>query len=65
MRLEREAGEPGAAWALMTEDEAFELLLALAVYFRDEQRDPGWHHHVGEDEHELTIAIDPGGGQPQ
>jgi len=45
----------------MSEDEAFELLLALAFYFRDEQREPGWHHHVGEGEHELTVAIDPGG----
>ncbi len=59
-RLEREAGKPArAAWALVTEDEAFELLLALAFYFRDERRDPGWHHHVGEGDHELMLAIDP------
>ena len=60
VRIERENGDPvGSAWGVLTEDEAFDLLVALAFYFRETSRDPGWHHHVGEGDQEFTVAIEP------
>ena len=58
MRIEREDGTAvGSVWAVVSRNEAWNLLLSLQNYF-EEPPDPGWHTHVGSDDHELTIAID-------
>jgi len=62
MRIERESGGPeGAVWAILSENDARNLMLALEYYFKEEPRDPGWHHHIGKADQELTIAIEVGG----
>lgn len=45
-------------WAYLTRAEAELLYQALGFYFDDDDRDPGWHHHLGgEPGPRLTIAI--------
>ena len=59
MRIEREDGTAvGSVWAVAGRDEACNLLLSLQNYFEEKPPDPGWHTHVGSDDHELTIAIE-------
>jgi hypothetical protein len=62
MRMEREDGGPsGAVRAWLSQAEAHELAAALIDYFDEAAvgaTDPGWHHHLGTGEHELTIAVD-------
>lgn len=73
MRIERENGDHvGSVWAVLTPDEAWELLDSLLAHFCDddyssirdlvvdaspEHDDPGWHSHVGGPD-ELTITIE-------
>jgi hypothetical protein len=60
MKLETEEGESceGAnLWLILTESEARDLAEGLVVYFSDDPRNKGWHHHVGES---LTLGIEPG-----
>jgi hypothetical protein len=49
---------PQALWAVLTPAEAMRLGQALAIHFEDDPADPGWHHHVGSGDCELTIAIE-------
>ena len=62
MRIEREDGsELGPTWAVLTAEEAHELATALIDYFdalAEGQAEPGWHHHLGRSDQELTIAIE-------
>ena len=63
MRLEQEDGTPTpqALWMVLDKQEATGLMVALQLFFEEMaegQSDPGWHHHVGEGDCELTIAID-------
>jgi hypothetical protein len=60
VRLEREDGTPAtqALWAVLSEDEAMLLIEALDYFIRDEPRDPGWHHHIGQGDCELTITVE-------
>lgn len=47
------------AWAYLTTEVAYLLHLSLSYYFGDDDKDPGWHCHMGggDGEPELTIAI--------
>lgn len=60
MRLESEDGtpRPQALWAVLTRDEARFLMQALQYYFTESEGDPAWHHHVGEGDTGLTVAIE-------
>ena len=60
MRLEREDGTSvdGSVWAVLTPEEAFMLKEALIIYFEDDPPDPGWHHHFGQGDEGLTIAVE-------
>ena len=58
VRIERENGENvGSVWAVFTPTELEELFSALRYLFDQDDRDPGWHHHVGHGESELTSTI--------
>ena len=60
-------GEPEHAltevWAYLSPAEARELLLALQYWAEDEDHLDPWHHHLGSNERELTIAIDLDGSE--
>ena len=61
MRIERENEENvGSVWAVFTPAELEELFVALQYLFDEDDRDPGWHHHVGHGDSELTITISDG-----
>jgi hypothetical protein len=59
-------GPPGdpltSATIVLSVDEAYQLLLALADWSTDEEAgnaDPEWHVHISdEDGNELTVAVD-------
>jgi hypothetical protein len=60
MRIERESGDSvGSVWAVLSQAEADELMLALIYYFDDDVHEPGWHCHIGPKECELTVEIEP------
>ncbi len=61
MELQGETAEPlgHEVWALLTREEAFELLEALQHWVTDSQEDPDWHVHLGEGDSQLTLAIKP------
>lgn len=60
MRLERENGEPRpqVLWVWLNRREARDLMTGLLNYFEQNPVDPGWHHHIGEGDCELTITIE-------
>jgi hypothetical protein len=59
MRVERENGEHvGPVWAILTPDEASDLLDSLVYYFEEDPVDPGWHHHIGEGHTKLMVVIE-------
>ena len=33
------------------------LTLSLQYHFAENEPDPGWHHHIGEGDNELTVTI--------
>jgi hypothetical protein len=49
--------EVGSVWAVCTRDAPEHPFGSLAVFFEEHPPDPGRHRHVGDDGHELTIAI--------
>jgi hypothetical protein len=61
MRLESEDGTPRPQdlWAVLSREEAVDLLLSLTLYFDEERIDPGWHTHIEGDGSALNIVIEP------
>jgi hypothetical protein len=66
VRIERENGEDvGSVWAVFTPRELEDLFGALQYLFDEDDRDPAWHHHVGQGDSELTITISDGDRRAQ
>jgi len=66
VRLETEDGTaaPQALWLVLDREEALLLAEALRFYFEEDPVDPGWHHHIGEEDGAFTLAIEAPGRSP-
>ena len=61
MELQGETTEPVGheVWAILTNEEAHELIEALQHWAANDQDDPDWHFHLGEGDSQLTLAVKP------
>lgn len=66
MRLLGKKGspKPEGVRIVLTRQEAWDLKVAFDYFFEDPSG-PGWHHHVGEGDDEITIEIQFDEGEPE
>jgi hypothetical protein len=58
VRIEAEPGtDLRDVWAILTPEEAYDLLTALQLWAEQDPPDPDWHTHITDEGRELTIAI--------